>query len=111
MRLIDADALEEKIEIDYCRPCKTGELDYDGIKCRGCCEFNTALDFLRDSPKVDAVLVVHAHWDVFDECENAYECSKCHDVFILLAGKPEENNYQFCPNCGAKMDGGKHEEH
>ncbi len=34
-----------------------------------------------------------------------FECSKCHDAFYVEFGTPEDNNYNFCPNCGADMRG------
>lgn len=30
-------------------------------------------------------------------------CSACKDRFILNDGTPEENNYKYCPSCGARM--------
>lgn len=30
-------------------------------------------------------------------------CSVCKDRFILNDGTPEENNYKYCPSCGARM--------
>ena len=57
---------------------------------------------LMQSPTVDGV---HAHWihhhDNLFPTESTMECSHCHEeetVFIL--------NDNYCPNCGAKMDGG-----
>ena len=32
-----------------------------------------------------------------------YECSNCKEAFSLLEGTPEENRYNYCPNCGARM--------
>ena len=53
---------------------------------------------------VDAVEVVHGRWirhpdDLFP-AESTQECSVCHEheFFTLL-------NENYCPNCGAKMDG------
>ena len=34
-----------------------------------------------------------------------YECSVCKDAFVLMEGTPKDNNYNFCPNCGADMRG------
>lgn len=42
--------------------------------------------------------------DISDpEDTNVYECSECGDLFQLEFGTPKENNYNFCPNCGAEM--------
>ena len=49
---------------------------------------------------VDAVEVVHGRWIArrFTETLFGCECSNCHTTWDA------ETNY--CPNCGAKMDGG-----
>ena len=56
-------------------------------------------------PPADVAPVVHEHWirhDYADVVEGyyvpEYECSKCR------AWKKDDSD--FCPNCGAKMDGG-----
>lgn len=55
------------------------------------------LDFLRECSTVDAVEVVYGRWI---PCENGgYYCSNCDRRVAFLV----HNNY--CPNCGAKMDG------
>ena len=46
----------------------------------------------------------HAHWGIWDEDTNTYECSNCKNPFTLLEGTPEQNTYFYCPNCGCKMD-------
>lgn len=33
-----------------------------------------------------------------------YECSVCKEAFTLIDGNPSNNLYNFCPNCGAKME-------
>ena len=45
----------------------------------------------------------HAHWDIWDEDTNTYECSNCKNPFTLLEGTPEQNTYFYCPYCGCKM--------
>lgn len=35
---------------------------------------------------------------------NTYECSNCGRWFVLDYGTPEENGYNYCPNCGARME-------
>ena len=44
--------------------------------------------------------------EVEDDYGGVYwECSNCEDAFFLEVGTPKENNYNFCPSCGAYMRG------
>lgn len=52
---------------------------------------------IEDIPAADVVPVVHGRWVDVDFC-GQYECSECGNNAVDL--------YDFCPNCGAKMDGG-----
>ena len=64
---------------------------YDG------CEYDTKL--IDEIPAADVAPVVHGRWIMHDdEFGLTCECSACH---IETMG---DGNY--CPNCGAKMDGG-----
>ena len=38
----------------------------------------------------------------WDDC-NVYKCSVCGEPWELNYGTPQENNMNFCPNCGADM--------
>ena len=49
----------------------------------------------------DAVRVVHGRW-VFGG-DGCVICSKCNEE------ESNDNHRNFCPNCGAKMDGGDSE--
>lgn len=58
-------------------------------------------------PAVDAVPVVHARWiDYKDD----HQCSACkeHTIFDAYAWKAIQ--FEFCPHCGAKMDGERREQ-
>ena len=33
-----------------------------------------------------------------------YTCSNCNEDFYMECGSPADNEYKYCPNCGAKMD-------
>ena len=70
--------------------------------------FNVAMVFrhIHNIPAADVAPVVHAQWeDVFQDgaCSWSGRCSACkvrNDIpHPLLA--------HYCPNCGAKMDGGE----
>lgn len=51
---------------------------------------------IRRLPSADAAPIRHGRWD-FD-MSGAW-CSVC--------GEYSEGEYHYCPNCGAKMDGGE----
>ena len=66
---------------------------------------------LADVPTVDAVEVVHAQW-LYDSGSERYFCSACDEYAIVqlhrgLDGSEYYEEYltNYCPNCGAKMDG------
>lgn len=59
------------------------------------------LSELQDMLAADVAPVVHGRWDIMDGYKTRRNCSVCGwDV-------PEYGKfYSYCPNCGAKMDGG-----
>lgn len=55
-----------------------------------------------DAPAADVVEVRHGRWERVDYGNGLYNyhCSSCRHI-------PRENiRSNYCPNCGAKMDGG-----
>ena len=36
--------------------------------------------------------------------DTAWVCSVCGEPWTLIDGTPKENNMNYCPNCGAKME-------
>ena len=58
-------------------------------------------EVIADIPSADVQPVVHAEWICHEpEIGLYYSCSKCgHNAL--------QGMYKFCPNCGAKMDGGE----
>ena len=54
-----------------------------------------ARKLMVEAPAADVVEVVHGEWIGHEGYE---ECNKCHTKAIYP--------HNFCPNCGAKMDGG-----
>ena len=58
-----------------------------------------AIKALEQEPKT-------GHWiekDGFDG-DVYYDCSECGESFCLIDGTPTDNLYNYCPNCGAKME-------
>ena len=88
-RLIDANALIEK-KRQFC--CGHGEYDY-----------MVELWHIENAPTVDAVEVVHGRW-IEDVATDMIACTECGHAWNIIDNCTETFNY--CPNCGAKMDGG-----
>ena len=93
MRLIDADAkeLNRRININF------GGVTRFIIK-----------SILKDAPTIEAEPVKHGRWRiVFDDydCE-MMECSCCGAEFYDGDNDTVDLLHNYCPNCGAKMDGG-----
>ena len=58
-------------------------------------------------PAVDAVEVVHAKWERLKYVNGWARCSRCESTWELE--KIDAFNMTFCPNCGARMQGGSDE--
>lgn len=82
MRPTDADALAKRIQ--YLIRLRT----YDAFDC---------LNEIEAAPTIDAVPVVHAHWEKVGKHD--WQCSAC------KIGVPYSfTGFHYCHNCGAKMD-------
>ena len=72
--------------------------------------WGSAAAMLADSiPAADVAPVVHARWihSRYEDCSEQFElvkCSQCNHEAYAMAIYVHGGNY--CPNCGAKMDGG-----
>lgn len=55
--------------------------------------------------------VVHGRWEEVDDVwgDVHYRCSACDYEWFLEDGTPAENGMNYCPHCGAKMDGERRE--
>ena len=65
--------------------------------------FNTTerqLRAIRELPAADVAPVRHARWQRYGK--NLGECLECGEIVSVRSN--------YCPNCGAKMDGGKDDE-
>lgn len=65
---------------------------------------------LRDVPAADVAPVVHGRWDdsgryTFPSGNAAVRCTNC--GCALTESEYHLNNWNYCPVCGAKMDGGE----
>lgn len=97
MRLIDADALIAEICQDQCER-KYCDCDYT---C-------SVVAPVVNAPTVEAVPVVHGKWIVKDS-GLWQECSVCGVAVevdsMYMCKASEDMNFNYCPHCGAKMEG------
>lgn len=71
--------------------------------------FAAAAKMMGLLPSVDVAPVIHARWikHNVDKFEYTLHCSNCGWIDALNA---EWSKYNYCPNCGAKMDESEDEE-
>ena len=101
-RLIDANVMRQ----DW---LENGENEY-------VYDANAVLDSIDAQPTVDAVEVVHGRWEWYtDRCEDLFlgcdddygwRCSCCETPLEDCDDPEMPPTLNYCPNCGAKMDGG-----
>lgn len=92
-RLIDAYTLAEEIESLTVtvagKPAKWNDAKH------------SVLRILAEQPDVEAVEVVHGRWIHGTTMHRDWmKCSEC------LHSQIPDGTFVYCPNCGAKMDGG-----
>lgn len=58
-----------------------------------------------DAPDVDAEPVKHGHWIwMGEQGDSRYMCSVCKSKEDVPTCNGEPTVWEYCPNCGAKMD-------
>lgn len=89
MRLIDAEELER--------------LFYEQVESGATDLFDAFDDALQDAQTVDAVAVVRGQWI---EDHDYLKCPECGVMVKRDFTFFDVGDWNFCPNCGAKMEGG-----
>ena len=89
MRLIDADALIND----------SGNFIIIGAGDNICIDISD----IAKAPTIEAEPVKHGRWEW--DTEDIYRCTVCYEKVHVkeVMGRPD---WDYCPNCGAKMDGG-----
>lgn len=87
-RYIDAEKLEQRLRVfsDWCRDKRKDGVDFvlNGV--------------LADNPTADVQEVRHGKWELIES-----DVSKC-TVCGCLRNIETQDGWNFCPNCGAKMN-------
>ena len=97
MRLIDSDAISLGVAEYVTSNAYLGDTALDALK--------KVMDWIVAAPTIDAEPVRHGRWKkhtywIGSWGENEMVCSVCEKKYKFHA------DYNYCPNCGAKMDGG-----
>lgn len=103
---IEQEATIKRLEEVYCVGCNS----YNGVRCRAC-GTGDAIDIIEDAPAADVAQVVRGRWEkepssfwrwtpsgAVAVARTTYRCGLC--------GRGTAVKSNYCPNCGAMMDGG-----
>lgn len=106
MRLIDADALMKHIkDVPTWQDCD----EYYWVATKyphGMYDPEDIVSSIENTPTIDAVEVVHGTWESYPS--HLYRrCSACKVEYDVQRFNVRA---RYCPNCGAKMDGGLNHE-
>ena len=98
---IDREAISEEIRKYYYK--NPPNFSYGEGFDRG---LDRAQRAILDAPAADVAPVVHEKW-LLDRWPSwpHRECSRC-KIMIPRTKEVPDQYWQYCPNCGAKMDGG-----
>ena len=107
-----AEYIEREALIAHIKDLPTWWADAGGVYGRsmkypeGMFDCEDVISSVENAPPADVAPVVHGHWIEQEDgnLDTYYTCSSCKEDFDLIAGTPCENLYNYCPNCGAKMD-------
>lgn len=83
--------IEKLIDTDVLRASKVASTIYDQM-----------MYDIEHISSADVAPVKHGKW-VFDAESYEWNCSECH--YWPIDGSCDEDRTNYCPNCGAKMDG------
>ena len=92
-RLISADALIKRL--------KPYRVEYSGDAFPYKMMHDAFIYEVEQEPTVDVQPVRHGKWAVPNGHSNARVCSVC----MMICHEDNAMFYNYCPNCGAKMDG------
>lgn len=102
MRLIDADALDSKLDALAKRYAE--QKRFEAAK-----DYSFIQTVLLSAPTIDAVPVVHGRWertvDDYYTGLTIFKCSVCREEWVFEdLFDADDLNLHYCHNCGAKMD-------
>lgn len=65
-------------------------------------KYEAFMEYIKKQPTADVQSVKRGEWEKKSSV-GVFRCSLCQHIFML--GADEIDEYHFCPNCGADMQG------
>ena len=106
--LISRSALLEELKERYneAEQREAANYEWETFESSG---IESAMLCLENFPAVDAEPVRHGEW-ILNPCnlynDATWVCSVCGNECVIIDGTPLDNQMNYCPKCGARMDGG-----
>ena len=103
--MTEKEYIERDAAYKACETYFSGVCVYDVSESEVINDFEKVIDAV---PTTDVIPIRHGHWiaeENWTPDDYYYTCSICREDFYMIVGTPSDNNYKYCPNCGAKMDG------
>lgn len=69
-------------------------------------EMVVGVEDIEDAPAADVAPVVHGRWEYIPQTLNTLSQVRCPFCRWWSLDPSIDGAYNYCPNCGAKMDGG-----
>lgn len=71
--------------------------------------YNDLAEDFYSIPAADVAPVVHGRWE--QDADGDWYCTNCDEVVAICeSGRERTYRKPYCPNCGARMDGGDSDE-
>lgn len=67
------------------------------------CKADYLREIIESVPAADVVPVVYGRWE---RRRNVWCCTNCGKGYKITYGAVAANMHKYCPNCGARKDGG-----
>ena len=102
--MAEKEYIEREAAYKACEAYFSGVCVYDVSASEVINDFEEVIDAV---PAADVAPVKHGHWieqENWVSDDYYYTCSVCGEDYNTIDGSPD---YNYCPNCGAKMDGGE----
>ena len=93
-----AEHIEREAAIAKCREIATCEWNHRASPVSWADAYEQFAEDIEEIQTADVAPVRHGRWGNYDTYSDGYRCSCCNLVHRTCT--------TYCPNCGAKMDGG-----